>query len=96
MEEKFKDILRGSIVDLPKQRSRIISVFLSSTFTGEITLSVSLGYDFVSFKRSSIQDMKNERDTIIKNLYPELKKYCQNNYNLDFQVSSSPSAGMSQ
>lgn len=30
--------------------------------------------------------MKNERDILIKNAYPELKTYCKEKYNLEFQV----------
>lgn len=31
--------------------------------------------------------MKNERDILIKNAYPELKNYCKEKYNLEFQVT---------
>jgi hypothetical protein len=30
--------------------------------------------------------MHAERDYLIENIFPKLKEYCRNNYQLDFQV----------
>ena len=32
-------------------------------------------------------DTYAERDYLIENIYPELRKYCRTQYGLDFQVS---------
>ena len=33
---KIEEIIRGHVEDLPEEKSRIVSIFLSSTFTGKI------------------------------------------------------------
>jgi hypothetical protein len=37
--------------------------------------------------RYSITDTKEERDELIKNVYPKLRDYCQQTYNIQFQYS---------
>jgi len=35
---------------------------------------------------SSFADTVDERDMLIRDIYPELQKYCEKTYNISFQV----------
>ena len=59
-------VTHGRFENLPPSSSKIVRIFLSSTFT----------------------DTYTERNLLIKNVYPKLKKLCKEKYDLDFQVSS--------
>ncbi len=61
---KFLSILSGRFSEIPKENSKVVRIFLSSTFT----------------------DTHEERDYLIQNIYPRLKKYCKLEHGLDFQV----------
>jgi hypothetical protein len=82
-EKKFIEILRGQFDKLPKDRSKIVRIFLSSTFSG-ISIFIINYQNF--FKICFLLDTHSERDHLIEFVYPDLKKYCKQNYGLDFQV----------
>ena len=80
----YLDTLRGRSQELPAVRSKVVRVFVSSTFTGRVqrfSLSITRG------KSNSDLDTLTERDSLIENIFPKLKDYCREKYGLEFQVS---------
>lgn len=74
------DLLRGQCQDLPDVRSKVVRVFISSTFSGtrhtfHRSLSHVTGLDTLA-----------ERDSLIENVFPKLKDYCREKHGLEFQV----------
>lgn len=46
-DEKLIEIFRGKVEDLPKKQSKIVSIFLSSTFSGKfLKLLIHSFYDY--------------------------------------------------
>ena len=82
----FLNILKGITDSMPETSSKIVSIFLSSTFTGIPDYTYTTTKTLWVIVSSIYLDMKNERDILIKNAYPELKNYCKEKYNLEFQV----------
>ncbi|EDV28765.1 uncharacterized protein TRIADDRAFT_20045, partial [Trichoplax adhaerens] len=64
VDEVLEKVLAGKTENLPPQRSQIVRIFTSSTFT----------------------DTANERNTLMRDVYPKLKNYCRSRYGLEFQV----------
>ncbi len=79
-ENKFIEILKGRFDNLPDDRSKVVRIFLSSTFSGIFFKS-----EIKKIKKTFL-DTHAERDYLIEFVYPNLKKYCKQNYGLDFQV----------
>ena len=63
-EQDIDYVYHGRMQNLPASTSKIVRIFLSSTFT----------------------DTYTERNLLMKNVFPELRKYCRDKYDLDFQV----------
>ena len=76
----YLDLLRGRAQELPDVRSKIVRVFVSSTFTGK--------QSFLRTEKdlSFLVDTLAERDSLIENIFPKLKDYCREKYGLEFQV----------
>ena len=85
MQKSFQnDLLRGRCENVPEIRSKVIRMFLSSTFSGEIITNIIKIDDSLS-----PVDTLAERDSLIECVFPKLKEYCRENYGLEFQVNSS-------
>lgn len=82
----YLDLLRGRAQELPDVRSKVVRVFVSSTFTGDGSSSRKT---FLS--HCFLLDTLAERDSLIENIFPKLKDYCREKYGLEFQVCSSHS-----
>lgn len=83
----YLELLQGRSQELPDVRSKVVRVFVSSTFTGHyhslrIESTLSIG-------NASFLDTLAERDSLIENIFPKLKDYSRQNYGLEFQVCSS-------
>ena len=78
------DVLRGRTQELPDVRSKVVRVFVSSTFTGEKKCTTLL---VLQLSTLSFADTLAERDSLIENIFPKLKEYCRQQYGLEFQVS---------
>ena len=37
-------------------------------------------------RHSSLSEFEKERDILMKEVYPDLRRYCRDNYGVDFQV----------
>jgi hypothetical protein len=85
--KEFFEILNGDFRNLPKRKSNVVKIFLSSTFSGIfIKRGLFLSLIKLCFSRFFFKDTYEERDYLIENIYPELRTYCFENYGLDFQV----------
>lgn len=84
----YLDLLRGRTQDLPAVRSKVVRVFLSSTFTGTFSFeSFDTFIDgFIRLNKRFVSDTLVERDSLIENVFPQLKDYCRQKYGLEFQV----------
>ncbi|CAF0992020.1 unnamed protein product [Adineta ricciae] len=78
----YLNVLRGRTQELPDVRSRVVRVFVSSTFTGSFTRLF-----FRSSHICSLIDTLAERDSLIENIFPKLKDYCREQYGLEFQYA---------
>ena len=65
-DDHVRYVMSGRFDYLPPSISKVVRIFLSSTFT----------------------DTYTERNMLIKNVYPRLKRLCRDKYQLDFQVST--------
>ena len=81
----YLDLLRGRAQELPDVRSKIVRVFVSSTFTGNYVLL----FRKICSSHCFLSDTLAERDSLIENIFPKLKDYCREKYGLEFQVCSS-------
>lgn len=81
----YDDLLRGKCEDLPEIRSKVVRVFLSSTFSGNSPKKTMDHCSSIMFIKISL-DTLAERDSLIENVFPKLKEYCRLNYGLEFQV----------
>ena len=87
--EKLIKILKGQLRDLPKKSSKIVRIFLSSTFTGKFSSAMTLVWELLStFNPHYLicSDTHAERDYLIEHIYPKLKEETKLRYGLDFQV----------
>ena len=83
MESSYHiDVLRGRCQELPEARSKLVRVFISSTFSGRRSDIVLNQIIF-----SGRIDTSTERDSLIESVFPRLKEYCRAKYGLEFQVS---------
>ena len=87
--ERFLRIISGNFDEIPREKSKIVKIFLSSTFSGKLII-LSLEF-FCNIKTHRIDltlrlDTHAERDYLIANVYPKLKTYCKSKYGIDFQV----------
>lgn len=76
------DLLRGRCQELPEVRSKVVRVFISSTFSGEYLYKP---YS-LEFRFPLLIDTLIERDSLIETVFPQLKDYCRKKYGLEFQV----------
>ena len=74
------DLLRGRCQDLPDVRSKVVRVFISSTFSGTNHTLLQTS------SHPTHLDTLAERDSLIENVFPKLKDYCREKYGLEFQV----------
>lgn len=84
-EKKFHEIINGNFQNIPKEKSKLVRIFLSSTFSGIFhfyMLDVKNSLKIYFF----LLDTHTERDYLIANIYPKLKTYCKTEYNIDFQI----------
>lgn len=84
-EKKFHEIINGNFQNIPKDKSKLVRIFLSSTFSGIFhfyMLDVKNSLKIYFF----VLDTHTERDYLIANIYPKLKTYCKTEYNIDFQI----------
>ena len=63
-EHDIDYVYHGRVENLPRSTSKIVRIFLSSTFT----------------------DTTTERNLLIKNVFPDMRRYCRDKYDVDFQV----------
>ena len=80
----FFEIINGNFDNIPKAKSKIVRIFLSSTFSGNFSC-----IKLLHSKRNidlHFEDTHTERDYLISHVYPKLKEYCKKQYNLEFQV----------
>ena len=63
-EHDIDYVYHGRVENLPRSTSKIVRIFLSSTFT----------------------DTTTERNLLMKNVFPDLRRYCRDKYDVDFQV----------
>lgn len=90
MDDRTVDLIfAGSLESLPPVSSKIVRIFTSSTFTGEINvemhfLSVPLKFETHFFIKYT--DTTMERNTLMAKCYPRIKDYCREKHGLEFQV----------
>ena len=63
-EHDIDYVYHGRVENLPPSTSKIVRIFLSSTFT----------------------DTTTERNLLMKNVFPDMRRYCRDKYDVDFQV----------
>ncbi|KAJ8318731.1 hypothetical protein KUTeg_003822 [Tegillarca granosa] len=79
-------MLAGSLKNLPQLPHSVVRIFLSSTFSGH-TNPCTLSKTCIKYnvKMLTFSDMRAERNTLAREVYPKLKEICSR-YDLDFQV----------
>jgi hypothetical protein len=84
----LKKILTGDFEKIPDLTPSLIRIFLSSTFTGlNYTYDQNNIFGFIPRKyHFNILDFYDERDYIIKEIYPILKKWCSEKYQKKISV----------
>ena len=86
-EKRFHQIVRGDYSNLPKDKSKVVRIFLSSTFSGKLEFSSQKYFNLDKNYFFFVSDTHTERDYLIANVYPKLKTFCNTEYNIDFQVN---------
>jgi hypothetical protein len=77
-------LFRGRFHNVHDRRPTSVRIFISSTFSGEILFSNQNIEKKLIFH--SLTDTIEERDELMKNVYPKLRDYCLQTYNIQFQV----------
>lgn len=81
--ETISDLLDGNFEDVPELSKNLVRIFISSTFTGNVSSKILIT---TSNKWNKFLDTQNERDYLIEHVFPKLKDYCKKKYDLTFQV----------
>ncbi|KAI0213336.1 hypothetical protein LSAT2_001634 [Lamellibrachia satsuma] len=76
-------ILEGQLNDLPPISSRIVRVFISSTFSASVTKWRLRGHP--TPEAPPTPDTLEERNALMENVYPKLKDFCRDQHGLEFQ-----------
>lgn len=79
---KNDELYRGRIDQVNEAKRTSVRIFVSSTFTGKYASNETCCHvhavDFI--------DTVEERDLLIGYVYPVLRQYCLETYNIQFQV----------
>lgn len=99
-EDQLKhDLLHGgyNLNDLPKVPSNVVKLYVCASRKGALKIITNQIYNLQLTKMSIVTfkmyffftlDFEKERDILIKEVYPDLRQYCRDNYGVDFHVSS--------
>ncbi len=82
VQEKLKRVFSGSLEKLPPPTSKVVRIFTSSTFTGDLKPC-----SFNSLQSNIFPDTTVERNCLMEEVYPKIKEFCRETHGLDFQVS---------